>query len=467
MEKVGGTHPNPAGTTRRRWLTGAAGAGGAALMAACGALGGTDGGTNAAEKGAGKAPVTVEYWTFWPAARLDIVRPHLPTFEQRSGYIKAEVSMVGDFRPKLRTAIVAGTPPDASIGDVFSAALYGDQKVLLQLDPLLKRDRITLARDYVLNGFEHWCGRAYAFPLDGFAMAMVYNKSMFRQRGIPDPWDDQKGQWTWADFEQALTKLTRDEVVGFHPDAHQVARGYHPFYAANGGEYFDYDAMRYVIDQPRVIEAMEWLHALAVRRGVMTTPDGFTELNRATAGNPFAAGRLGILGDDGATAAPQVVQLIADRFEWDVVPYPRRRVGDPSYGLVGGNGNWSYVKARHPEEGYELIKFMGGDEVQGAIGQSRIVPPAQWKARRDPNGFLKAPPRHMHVFNDVWESGHFRTNRAYHYRDLELGPMLDRTVHTAFRDEATMKDALLEANRLGNSQVEFGERCYKPAWKRR
>jgi hypothetical protein len=73
----------------------------------------------------------------------------------------------------------------------------------------------------------------------------------------------------------------------------------------------------------------------------------------------------------------------------------------------------------------------------------------------------------MHVFNDVWESGHFRTNRAYHYRDLELGPMLDRTVHTAFRDEATMKDALLEANRLGNSQVEFGERCYKPAWKRR
>lgn len=86
---------------------------------------------------------------------------------------------------------------------------------------------------------------------------------------------------------------------------------------------------------------------------------------------------------------------------------------------------------------------------------------------RDPNGFLKAPPKHMHVFNDVWESGHFRTNRAYHYRDLELGPALDRTVHTAFRDEATMKDALIEANRLGNSQVEFGERCYKPAWKRR
>jgi multiple sugar transport system substrate-binding protein len=435
------------------------------LAAGCGASG--DGGAAQAGPRTDKAPVTVEYWTTWAPARLDVVRPSLPVFEQRSGYIKAELTTVSDFRPKLRTAIVAGTPPDASIGEGYSAALYGDQKVLQPLDPLLKRDRLNLPRDYVVNGFEHWCGRAYAFPLDGFSMALVYNKTMFRQRGIPDPWDDQKGQWTWADFEQALTKLTREDVTGFHPDGHQIGRGYHPFIAANGGEYFDYDTMKYLLDQPKAIEAMEMLYGMAVRRGLMTTPDGFAALRQATAGNPFAAGRIGVLGDDGATAAPQVVELIGGRFEWDVVPYPRRRAGEPSYGLVGGNAGWSYVKAKHPEEGYEFLKFLGGDEVQGALGRSRIVPPAQWKARRDPDGFLKAPPKHMNVFNEIWEGGYFRTPRAYHYKDLELMPALDAIVARAFRDEVSMKDAMTEAARTGNNQVEFGERCYKPPWKKR
>jgi multiple sugar transport system substrate-binding protein len=440
-------------------------ASGAALLPACGALGG--GGADSAPQAAGKAPVTVEYWTFWPSARLDIVKPHLPAFEERTRYITAALSQVGDFRPKLRTAIVAGTPPDASIGDVFSAALYNDQKVPLLLDTRLKRDRIDLRRDYVLNGFEHWCGRAYAFPLDGFSMALVYNRSMFRERGVPDPWDAQQGRWTWDDFVSAATKLTRDEVVGFHPDNHQLARGYHPFIAANGGEYFDYGSMKYTLDQPPAIEAVEWLHTLAVRRGVMTTQAVFNGLRQVTANEPFAGGKLGILGDDGATTAtPAVRGLIGDRFEWDVAPYPRRRAGDPSYGLVGGNGDWAYDKGKHPEEGYELIKFLGADAVQSAIGQSGIVPPAQWKARRDPQGFLK-PARHMHVFNDIWTSGAFRTNRAYHYKDLELGPELDRIVQGAFEEKVTVREAMAEANRTGNAQVEFGGRCYTPGWRPR
>jgi hypothetical protein len=28
----------------------------------------------------------------------------------------------------------------------------------------------------------------------------------------------------------------------------------------------------------------------------------------------------------------------------------------------------------------------------------------------------------------------------------------------------TVREAMAEASRLGNAQVEFGGRCYKPAW---
>jgi multiple sugar transport system substrate-binding protein len=440
----------------------------AALVAACGGATASLGGqANSGAPRATKDPVTVEYWTMWPQERVDILQPQLPIFEQRTKYISANITMVGDYRPKLRTAIVAGTPPDASIGEVFSAALYADQKVMLDLAPLVKRDRIDVQRDYVINGFEDWCGRLYTFPLDGFSFALVYNKTMFRERGVPDPWDVQKGEWTWDDFTQAVVKLTRDDVVAFKPDDHTIARGYHPFIVANGGEYFDYDTMKYQLDQPKAIDGMEWLYDLVARRKVATTAAQTADLNKATNSDPFAAGRIAITGDNGVRPKASAMQAIGDRFEWDLVPYPRRRKGDPSYGLIGGNGDWAYAKAKHPEEGYELIKFFGGDEVQGGIGKSRILPPAQWKARRDPNGFLKAAPKHMSVYNDVWESRFNRTNRAYHYTDLELAPQLDALVNAAFRDERTMKDAMVEANRLGNSQVQFGERCYRPPWKKR
>src|SRR5688572_9881967 len=88
--------------TRRAVCFGAA-ASGAALAAGCGSSG--DGGAAQAGPRTDKAPVTVEYWTTWAPARLDVVRPTLPVFEQRSGYIKAELTTVSDFRPKLRTAI--------------------------------------------------------------------------------------------------------------------------------------------------------------------------------------------------------------------------------------------------------------------------------------------------------------------------------------------------------------------------
>jgi multiple sugar transport system substrate-binding protein len=447
--------------TRRHYLGSAAAAAGG-VFSACGPLGG--GGPP--KEAVVKAPVTVEYWTFWNQERIDVLLPHLPAFEQRTRYIKANITGSGDFRMKLRTAVVAGTPPDASIGDIFSYALYADQKALLDLGPLVKRDRIDLAREYVLDGFEYWCGTLHAFPLDGFTYALTYNKTMFRERGIPDPWDVHKGQWTWDDFVEALTKLTRENVIGFQPDGHGLERGYHPFLLMFGGGYFDYDNMRYMLDHPRTIEAMESLYELAVRRQVMTTPDQTAELNRATGDAPFVARRLGVIGEPGYHVRPSTVKAIGDSFEWDIVPYPSRRKGAPSWSFAGCNAGLVFARAQHPEEGYELLKFFGGEEVQGSLGSTRIVPPALKKARNDPNGFLKAPPKHMHVFNDIFESGYYRTTRTYHYRDLQTQPVLNRFVAEAFRGERGMKEALLEANRVGNAEVEYGRKCFQPRWKK-
>jgi multiple sugar transport system substrate-binding protein len=413
-----------------------------------------------------KEPVTVEYWTTWAQERVDLMEPHVPAFEQRTGYVKASILRVPDMLAKLRTAIVAGTPPDTAIADLYTYALYADTGVLQDLGPFVGRDRINLQRDYLSAWGESWCGKLYHFPLAGWAFGVAYNRTMFRERGVPDPWEAQKGQWTWEEFADGLAKLSREDVWGFQLDGHRLERGYQVFITSNGGEYFDREQMRYTLDHPKTIEAMEWLLDLS-RKRLLPTPNQESVLSQETNGNPFAAGRLATIGDPSYQPRPSAMAAIGDRFEWDLVPYPRRRTGEPSVGLVQTNGSWVLAKGAHPEEGYELVKFLGGEEVQGALGAARIVQPALKKVRNDPNGFLKAPPKHMAIFNELWESGYYRDQPAFHYRDSEVLAAINPIVQSAFHGERSMKDALAEANRIGNSMVEYKEKCYKPPWKKR
>jgi multiple sugar transport system substrate-binding protein len=412
----------------------------------------------------------VEYWTFWGDDRLAVVKPQMPVLEQRSGGITVQfTSLGGEFRDKFRTAIASGAPPDASISEVFSAALLFDTGAVLEITSHLKRDRVNLARDWVLTGYEDWCGKNYVFPLTGWSYAMAYNKSMFQERGIPDPWDRRNGEWTWDDFVEAAMRLTQDkdgdgrpDVFGFQVDGHSVYRGYHPFIATNGGEVFDYDQMRYTLDAPRTVEAVEWLADLAARRRVLSPPGW-----QPGTGDPFAAGLLGIVGDPSYRPRPQAMEAIGDRFAWDIVPYPRRRAGEPAIALAGGDHNWVPVQSKHPEEGYQVIKFLGEEEVQGALGRWRGVQPALKKARLDPAGFLKSPPAHMRVFNDIWDSGHYRNPFIFQYEDLQTMRAIDRIVVPAVGGERSVKDALAEANREANQLLRYGQKCFKPPWKRR
>src|SRR5262249_19285428 len=150
----------------------------AVLLAGCG-RGQADEGPPAAGP---KEPVAIEYWTTWAQERVDLMAPHVPAFEQQMGYIKATILPVPDMLAKLRTAIVAGTPPDTAIADLYTYALYADTGVLRDLGPFVRRDRLNLQRDYLSAWGESWCGKTYHFPLAGWAFGIAYNKSMFRER---------------------------------------------------------------------------------------------------------------------------------------------------------------------------------------------------------------------------------------------------------------------------------------------
>jgi ABC-type glycerol-3-phosphate transport system substrate-binding protein len=450
--------------TRRRLLpiaTGALGLG--AALGACAPAGSGQTGPVAS-----RAPVTVEYWTFWNDERLAFVRPELPKLEAQTGYVRATLTPDATLRDKLRTVLAAGTPPDASIADVFSAALYFDNGSILDLKPALTRDKVNLRRDWVLTGYEDWCGKNFVFPLTGWSYAIAYNKDLFRKAGLPDPWAQKNGTWTWDDLTEYATRLTAGkdadglpEVFGFLVDGHSVYRGYHPFIVANGGEVFDYGAMRYTLDHPKTIEALEWLAEQHKRR--VFRPAAYKQ---PFEGDAFNLGKLGLVGDPNYRSRPGVMKDLA--FEWDLIMYPSRTAGGPQFGNAGGDHNWVLKGGKNPDAAYELIKFMGMDEVQGALGRERPVQPAKQSVRHDKEGFLKSPPAHMPVFNDIWDKGYYRAPFIFQYNDLETQRKIDELVVPAVADGAgSVRDACLEANRQANQLVKYGERCFKAPWKPR
>ena len=72
----------------------------------------------------------------------------------------------------------------------------------------------------------------------------------------------------------------------------------------------------------------------------------------------------------------------------------------------------------------------------------------------------------MHVFNDICESGYYRTNRTYHYRDLDTQPVLNRLVAAGLPRRAQHEGRPARGRPQGNALVEFGQRCFQPRWKK-
>ena len=92
--------------------------------------------------------------------------------------------------------MVGGTGPDIFAACCASLPVWAQQGLVVNLDPLLKRDgkEVPLA-DYspALMSYWHTAERGqFALPMSAFTRGLYYNRTLFRRKGIPFPdatWD--------------------------------------------------------------------------------------------------------------------------------------------------------------------------------------------------------------------------------------------------------------------------------------
>lgn len=377
--------------------------------------------------------------------------------EQHGVVLDVELAAVGvtPWQEKLQALFAADAAPDVLQGRANVDPLFQDGGLFLDLSSRVQRDKIKIdAATYALSGTERWCGKLYSVPHWADPNAVFYNKSLLRQVGAKDPWDDLKGDWTLTQMVELARAVTRDRDGDGKPDTWGVQWSYnHPSHVGMlawtlGGDVADFQAQRYTLDSPTSIEAHRQLQEWLTRDRILLPLAEAEGLRKETGLEPFQAGRVAFQ-VRAVTDVGRNLKAIGNSFEWDVIHLPKAADGKPGVALAAGHGQVAAARTAHPDRAWEVLKFLiapGAQEVWARVNMPAL--------RRTFGAHLKAPPAHVQVFGDLYSRAygiHFR-----HHSTAQAWDLYAEEGRKVVEGQASLGPGLAELNRRMNDLVRFG-----------
>jgi len=337
---------------------------------------------------------------------------------QQKNKITLEVDKSGDYaQTKLDTQLAAGTAPDLWDGRTDTLPKTYASGQVLQLDTYLAQDKINMVQDYALTEVERWRQKTYGIPYWSEPFSVYYNKTLFKAKGIPDPWEaaQNPGDWTINDMLSAAQKLSdpANDVWGLDWGFYDF-NGIGTLIWALGASHLQYDPN--IITQLAIPEsvqahqmALDWMTKQAINVSA-PTPQAQASAKKLQAGKPgisgtgginlFSTGHIGIHWRS-VNDWPRMWPLIKNAFEWDILPVPSIQ-GKPGGSWMAGHPMNAWAKSRHTDEAWAFMRWIMGDEFQTFLAQHQYLVPA--KLSIQPTFFKppsQYPNQHPQVFANV------------------------------------------------------------------
>ncbi|MBD3174405.1 MAG: extracellular solute-binding protein [Armatimonadia bacterium] len=347
--------------------------------------------------GGGKKLITLKYLVWADDTEIEMNQHWIEEFEASHPGVRIDFEHVQGnvFDQKLLTQVAGNVAPDVTYVNPSSFPNFLRRDVFLDLKPYMDRDGVTL--DEFLPGLVdpyEYDGGIYGLPRSWHPFVIFYNKRLFDRFGVEYPDDS----WTWDDFIDAGQRLTIDEdgdgakeFFGAANFPRQV------FIRSYGGNDFGPDG-EFLLDEPESIEGLELYIDLINKYEIFPSP---SETRTQAPQQMFETGRLAMF-SLGIWSVPAFRRL--DRFEWDIAIMPR---GPAERNTLLVTAGWAITRtSEHPEEAWELVKYLSGREAQEY----------QMKIWRDPS------PR-VDAFNSLmfWEPEKPPANREAVLKSIEFG----------------------------------------------
>ncbi|QGH36062.1 extracellular solute-binding protein [Gracilibacillus salitolerans] len=307
---------------------------------------------------------TVEFWHSMTDTAGDAVEQVIEEFEKEYPDIDIKATYVANQgegqNEKLLTAIAGGNPPDVAYFDRFEVATWAAEGSLESLTDLAEEAGIS-KDDYYDFAWDEliYEGDLYGIPTTTDSRLLFYNRDHFEEVGL----DPENPPTTIDELEEAAEKLTikdgnRFERIGFIP---WFAQG--SFYSwgwSFGGDFYDPETGEVTADDPKNVEALEWITEFGKKYGVEDIA-GFTDSQGSGAMDPFVSGQISMKIDGNFGVAS--LEKFAPDLNYGVTPIPTP-TGD---NFKTWSGGWSVVipKGANNQDGaWEFLKFFGSEEGQ-------------------------------------------------------------------------------------------------------
>jgi len=254
----------------------------------------------------------------------------------------------------------AGTPAD--IVWIMDMSQYVQDNMLIDLKPYMDNDeelKSKKIKEGFLDAFDI-NGKRYGSPFVYVPSWILVNKDLLAKHGMEMPAND----WTYDQLRDMAKKAT-DPAAGEYGLAFSsiIAMWFlNAVATANGSapslDYMSADFTQSVLNTPAVLEDFKWLQDFVKKDGSMASTAKAAELGLIDGQNFVAGKALFDLGGD------WVIPILKEgaQFDWDVLPLPKGKATQATYGQVGLFG--ILTSSKHKDEAYKWVSFQFETEAQ-------------------------------------------------------------------------------------------------------
>ncbi|GAB2681941.1 ABC transporter substrate-binding protein [Thalassiella azotivora] len=345
---------------RSRAVRVAALGGATVLVAGCGGVGGGDG-----DDGAGGA-TSISTMGFGLPDEIATVR--VDTYEEESG-VTVDVTE-GDFdEQQFLSAVASGNPPDAVRMNRELLGTYAARGALMPVDDCIEDADVDMDafRDPAVDQVT-LDGQVWGLPEFYSVRVVIADDSVLQQSGVTP---DQVATGDWQQIAAANQAMSAGQGgqlsrIGYDPKVLDLL----PLWAqANGVEVLSEDGTRANLDDPAVVEAVEFTASLVEQQGGWSAVKAFRESwDFFGEQNQYAADQLGAMPMED-WYVNQLAEVSGGEPGVTVLPFKDREGEDLTYATGSA---WAIpADAAHPAEACDFIATMTDADTWVAAARAR------------------------------------------------------------------------------------------------
>jgi len=207
--------------------------------------------------------VTITFQEPWSltSERGIVINTLVQDFMKKYPNIKVTIKDTGVKNEVFVTEVLAGNAADVTFFGEDGVFLFAGQDAFTDLGPYIDKWDKTKKDDFFapIWAFGNYQGKQYGVPWIAHAMALVYNRGMFKAAGL----DPDKPPKTWDELYSYAEKLTTGNQYGFGlvgKQSHDMAWNWYTFAWQNGAELAKESGGKWTValNTPQAVEALEF-----------------------------------------------------------------------------------------------------------------------------------------------------------------------------------------------------------------